>query len=191
MADDKHLIEQDIGRSELVFKGKLLHAVCDTVLLPDGKTATREYIRHPGAVMAVPLLDDGRIVLVRQYRYPLRRVMIEFPAGKLDAGEGGLACAQRELLEETGYQAAEWALAGVLHAAIAYSDEEIGIWFARGLTLSQAQPDEGEFVEVVTATVPQFLEWCRDGTVTDSKTLTAGLWLQNVLAGSWKLDWRS
>lgn len=191
MADDKHLIEQHTGETVELFKGKFLHAVRDTVRLPDGKLAAREYIRHPGAVMAVPLLEDGRVVLVRQYRHPLRRVMLEFPAGKLDAGEDSLVCARRELLEETGYTAAQWAYAGALHLAIAYSDEKIDVWFARGLAAGQARPDEGEFVEVVTATVPEVLDWCRQGLVTDSKTLAAALWLQNIASGSWKLDWRT
>ena len=101
--------------------------------LPDGKEATREYVIHPGAVMVIPMLDDGRLVLERQFRYPMGRVMIEFPAGKLDPGEDVLTCARRELLEETGYTATEWARAGVLHPVISYSTEFIEVWFARGL----------------------------------------------------------
>lgn len=190
MSDDRHLIEHKTGSQEL-FKGNFLQAVRDTVQLPDGSSATREYILHPGAVMVVPLLDDGRLVLERQYRHPVRRIMIEFPAGKVDAGEDRLECAKRELLEETGYSAREWALAGVLNPAIAYSDESIDIWFARGLTLTRPQLDEGEFLEVVTASPAEFFAWCRDGQVQDSKTLAAGLWLQNLLSGAWKLDWRA
>lgn len=189
MADDNHLIERTLSREE-VFQGHFLHAVRDTVLLPDGKTATREYVQHPGAVMVIPLLEDGRLVLERQYRHPIGQVMIEFPAGKIDAGEDRLVCAQRELLEETGYAAAEWAYAGKLHPTMAYSDEFIDIWFARSLTLSRPELDEGEFIEVITATPQQLLGWCRDGTVVDSKTLVGTLWLQNVLAGSWELDWK-
>jgi ADP-ribose pyrophosphatase len=187
---DKHLVERPIG-SEKLFEGNFLKMVRDTVELPDGRTATREYVLHPGAVMVIPLLDDGRIVLERQYRHPVRDVLIEFPAGKLDAGEDRLLCAKRELLEETGYAAREWALAGMLNLAVGYSDERIDIWFARGLTLTKPQLDEGEFVEVITAAPDEFLAWCRDGKVKDSKTLAGGLWLQNVLSGAWKLDWRS
>lgn len=190
MADDAHLIETAIA-SEEVFKGHFLHAFRDTVRLPDGKTATREYVRHPGAVMVVPLLDDGRLVLERQYRHPIGQVMIEFPAGKLDAGEDSLACARRELLEETGYSASSWAFAGKLHPTMAYSNEFIDIWFARGLVLNRPNLDDGEFVEVFTASADELLEACRDGRVVDSKTLVGALWLQNILDGRWQLDWRA
>jgi ADP-ribose pyrophosphatase len=189
--DDEHLIERKQDSQEL-FKGKLLHAWRDTVTLPDGGTATREYIVHPGAVVIVPLLDDGRVLLERQFRYPVQQVMIEFPAGKLDAGEDRLACARRELLEETGYTAREWAHAGQMHPVISYSTEFIDIWFARGLADGgQRSLEHGEFLDVFSATPQELLEWCRDGKVTDAKTLTCALWLQNVLAGSWKLDWKS
>ena len=188
--DHSHLIEHKTGSREL-FKGHFLHAFRDTVRLPDGKETTREYVVHPGAVMAIPMLPDGRLVLERQYRYPMGRVMIEFPAGKLDEGEEGLACVKRELLEETGYTASEWARAGVLHPVISYSTEFIEVWFARGLQLSKPTLDEGEFLEVFTATPEEVLAWCRDGTITDSKTLIGALWLQNVLAGTWALQWRS
>ena len=114
---DQHLIEHKTG-SEEILKGRFLHAFRDTVRLPDGSTATREFIKHPGAVMVVPMLDDGRVVLERQYRYPLQKVMIEFPAGKLDKGEDTWDCARRELLEETGYTAREWSRAGVLHPVL-------------------------------------------------------------------------
>ncbi len=115
---DKHLTEHFIA-GELVYDGKLLKVHKDTVRLPNGGEATREYFRHPGAVVIIPLLDDGTVVLERQYRYPVGQVMVELPAGKLDAGEDPLRCGQRELLEETGYQAREWARAGQMHLAIA------------------------------------------------------------------------
>ena len=132
-ASDAHLREETV-LSEQVYSGRFLDVRRDQIRLPDGAAAQREYIVHPGAVMVVPLLDDGRLVVERQWRYPLARVMLEFPAGKLDAGEAPLACARRELLEETGFSAREWAYAGVLHNAIAYSDEGLHIYFARGLT---------------------------------------------------------
>jgi ADP-ribose pyrophosphatase len=116
--------------------------------------------------------------------------MIEFPAGKLDAGEAVLDCARRELLEETGYSAKEWARAGVLHPVISYSTEFIDIWFARGLTLGERKLDAGEFLDVLSASPQQLLAWCADGSVTDAKTLTGMLWLQNVLSGAWSLDWQ-
>ena len=137
MQDHPHLFEATLDSQEIL-RSHFLQVVCDTVRLPDGKTATRDYIVHPGAVMVVPLLDtpDGlRVVLERQYRYPVRQAMVEFPAGKLDKGEDTLVCGMRELLEETGYTAAEWAHAGVIHPCIAYSTECIDVWFARSLQL--------------------------------------------------------
>lgn len=186
---DRDLIETATGRQELL-QGGFLHVVRDTVKLPDGGTATREFILHPGAVAVVALLDDGRLILERQYRHATGAVMIEIPAGKIDPGEATLACARRELLEETGYVAREWAYAFTLHPTVAYSDEFIEIWFARGLELKERKLDEGEFLEVITATPEEFLGWCREGKVTDGKTLASALWLQNVLAGAWKLDWQ-
>ena len=162
--------------------------------LPDGTVTTREYVVHPGAVMIVPLLDDGaghvRLVMERQFRYPVGQTIIEFPAGKLDPGEAGFACAQRELREETGYIAAEWARAGMLHPLVAYSTEFIEVWFARGLTAGPRQLDAGEFLDVFTASLDDLQGWCRDGRVTDAKTLIGALWLQNVQSGAWALDWQ-
>ncbi len=188
-----HLIEKKLSSTEL-FKGRLLHAFRDEVSLPNGSLTTREYVVHPGAVMVVPLLEDAagklQVVLERQFRYPVGRVMVEFPAGKLDPGEACLACAQRELREETGFSARQWAHAGVLHPLIAYSTEFIDIWFARGLEMGPRNLDDGELLDVFTATPAELLDWCRQGLVTDGKTLTAALWLQNVISGSWSLDWQ-
>lgn len=188
--DERHLEERRLA-SDQVYKGHFLDVRRDRVGLPDGSEAYREYIVHPGAVMVVPLLDDGRLVLERQYRYPLGRVMIEFPAGKLDAGEPGRRCAERELLEETGYRAGEWAHAGTLHNAIAYSNEGIEIWFARRLTAGARQLDAGEFLEVFTASAEELAAWVRDGRVTDAKTMIGLLWLQQWRAGGWDLHWQA
>lgn len=185
---DTHLREHRLSRAELL-RGHFLHVVRDTVRLPSGGQATREYVLHPGAVMVIGWLDDGQVVLERQYRHPMGRVMLEFPAGKRDAGEESLTCAQRELQEETGYSAAEWAFAGRLSPTVAYSDEIIDIWFARGLVPGARQLDHGEFLDVISLTPPDLLSACRDGRIIDGKTLAGALWLQNVLSGAWSLDW--
>ena len=192
-ADFPHLLESRIA-SEQLFKGTFLHAFRDQVRLPDGTQSAREYVVHPGAVMVVPLLQDAsglRVVLVRQFRYPLGKVMIEFPAGKLDAGESPLHCAQRELLEETGYTVTEWARAGRIHPVLAYSTEFIEVWFARGLKPGKQQLDTGEFVEVFTASPQELLRWCLQGQITDAKTMAGAMWLQNWQAGTFTLDWQS
>lgn len=188
--EDEHLVERTLD-SEVVYEGRFLHVRKDRVALPDGKTSSREFIRHPGAVMVIPLLDDGRLLMERQYRYPMERVMLEFPAGKLDAGEAPLACGQRELVEETGYSAAEWAYAGVLHNAIAYSDEGIHIFFARGLVRGEQKLDAGEFLDVVTHTAEELDGMALRGELTDAKSLIGLLWLQRWRQGGWPLQWQS
>jgi len=191
---DQHLKEHLHERQEL-FKGNFLHALRDTVRLPDGQLATREYVIHPGAVVVVPLVqgedDQTRVLLERQFRYPVGQVMVELPAGKLEVGEDPLLCGQRELLEETGYTASEWARAGQMHLAIAYSTEVIHVYFARGLTLGQQQLDAGEFLDVFTATPQELVQWCRNGTVTDAKTLSCMVWLQQWLEQPESLDWQA
>jgi ADP-ribose pyrophosphatase len=184
-------LEESIVSSELLFKGSFLHAKRDTVRLPDGKHATREYVVHPGAVVVVPLLDDGQVVLERQFRYPVGQVMIEFPAGKLDEGEDPLVCGLRELQEETGYTASEWAYAGQMHLAIAYSTEVIHIYFARGLSSGERKLDAGEFLDVFTAPAQQLLDWCADGTVTDAKTMACAVHLASHLSGKRPMAWQS
>ncbi len=187
---DRHLREQRVS-TEQVYKGQFLDVRCDQVRLPDGGMAQREYIVHPGAVMIVPLLDDGQVVVERQFRYPMDRVMWEFPAGKLEAGEPPLVCAIRELTEETGYRASEWARAGILHNAIAYSNEGIEIWFARGLTAGERQLDAGEFLDVATARVDELEAMAARGELTDAKTLIGLLWLTHHRAGRWPLVWQT
>ena len=186
--NDSHLIEAKIS-SECVYQGNFLHILRDTIALPDGKQATREYVVHPGAVVIIPLLNDEIVVLERQFRYPIGEVMFEFPAGKLESGENPQFCGQRELLEETGYSASYWAYAGKTHLAIAYSTEVLHIYFAKGLTLGERKLDEGESLDVVTATTAELLAMCSQGLVTDAKTIACTLWLQNALSGAWPLNW--
>jgi ADP-ribose pyrophosphatase len=138
----------------------------------------------------VPLLPDGRLVMERQYRYPLGRVLLEFPAGKIDPGEAPFTTAVRELIEETGYRATEWARAGVLHNAAAYSTEGIEIWFARGLTLGERALDHGELIELVSMHEAELDARAARGELTDAKTLIGLLWLQKWRAGLWPLQWQ-
>ena len=187
--DERHLLEAREG-GRLAYDGHFLKVWNDQVRLPDGARTGREYIVHPGAVVIVPLLDDGRVVIERQYRYPIGRAILEFPAGKIDPGEPRFDCARRELQEETGYTAREWANPGRLHNAPAYATEFIDLWFARGLVAGERRLDEHEHLDVLAMTVDELLALAARGELTDAKTLIALLWLQNLRAGVWKLDWR-
>jgi ADP-ribose pyrophosphatase len=170
---------------DVAYDGSFLKVTRDRISLPDGAETHREFIRHPGAVVILPLFDDGSVLLERQFRYPLDQVFIEYPAGKIDPGEDPLACAKRELQEETGYTASEWQFVCTIHNAIAYSDEHLDLYLARGLTAGEAQLDDGEFLETFRATVPEMLEMIRRGQVTDVKTVIGTFWLEKILAGSW------
>jgi ADP-ribose pyrophosphatase len=181
---DDHLVEQTLS-SEAVFDGKLLHVRRDRVRLPDGQEAVREHILHPGAVVIIVVLDNGSLVLERQYRYPLHRVLFELPAGKIDAGEAPLATAQRELLEETGYAAKDWRRLGCIHPVIAYSNEQIDIYLARGLELRKRKLDQGEFLDVMEMPLAAGMEMVRSGEITDAKTVCGLLWAEHVLGGTW------
>ena len=161
---------------KLVFSGNLVKLHRDRVRLPDGSEAVREYLRHPGAVAILALLEDGQVVLERQFRYPHGRVFVELPAGKRDPGEDPAACARRELQEETGYVAKEWRRLGVIHNAIAYSDEGIELWLAHGLVPGEAKLEAGEFLEAFTLPLAEAQEMVRDGRITDAKTVAGLLW---------------
>lgn len=166
--------------SESVFKGKLLDVWRDTARLPNGATATREHFHHPGAAAIVPVLPDGRLVLVKQYRYPMHRAFVEFPAGKIDKGEAPLATAQRELIEETGYRGGEWTELTTIHNAIAYCDERIVLFMAEGIEAGEQKLDDNEFVEVFTATLEDLLAWIAAGEVTDVKTIIAAFFVEKL-----------
>jgi ADP-ribose pyrophosphatase len=167
--------------SKTVYKGRLLHLLEDEVRLPDGRPARREYIRHPGAAMMLPFLDDRTVVLVRQYRYPLGRHFLEIPAGKVDAGEDPLAAARRELVEECGYEAREWRRLATIHPCIGYSNEAIELFLARGLAHVGHAPDDGEFLEVVKMDFAEALAKVREGEITDQKTVVGLLWARTFL----------
>lgn len=177
MSHDTHLIESEIS-SENVFKGVLLDVRKDKVRLPNGKQTVREYIVHPGAVVVLAFLDNGKLLFERQFRYPLRRVFLELPAGKIDPGEAILDTARRELLEETGHVASDWEYVGVMHPCIGYSDERIEIFAARELhRAAEKQLDHNEFLEVLELTPAEARAAVWDGRITDAKTITALFWL--------------
>jgi len=168
--------------TEAVFEGRLLKVYRDEVRLPDGSTGAREYVKHPGAVVVIPVLTDGRLVFERQFRYPVGRAFLELPAGKIDAGEDILACARRELQEETGYVTENWRYLGVMHPCIGYSNERIEIFLAQGLEHVGHAWDEGEFLEILTLSLEEARAAVFDGRITDAKTITALYWAERELA---------
>jgi ADP-ribose pyrophosphatase len=183
MKDDE-LIESELS-SEEVFSGRLLHVHSDRVRLPDGHETIREYVRHPGAVVIIAVLDNDKLLFERQFRYPLRRVFLELPAGKIDPGEPILDTARRELREETGYKAKTWRHLGTMHPCIGYSDERIEIFLAQGLTYLGHERDHGEFLEVIELSLADAVASVRDGEITDAKTITALFWAEKIFSAVW------
>jgi ADP-ribose pyrophosphatase len=183
---DRHLSETRID-GKVVYEGSFFQVQRDTVRQPDGRITAREYIRHPGAVVILPLFDDGTVLLERQFRYPLKQVFIEFPAGKIDPGENTLVCAKRELQEETGFSATDWQSVCTIHNALGYSDEHLEIFLARGLVAGKNNLDDGELIEVFRAPLSDLLEWVRTGKVTDVKTVVGAFWLEKITAGQWQV----
>ena len=169
-AENSRLREVRTG-SEEIFNGVILHVQRDTVRLPNGSETIREVIRHIGAVCVIPVLENGDVVMERQYRYPLDRVILEIPAGKLDAAdEDRFSAIQRELREETGYTADEWTVLGDFHPAPAYSDEFITMYMARGLRKGDRHLDEDEFLDVYTIPLKDLVEDVMAGRISDAKT---------------------
>jgi len=182
--DDQHLIEICIS-SELVLEGGMMRVKRDQVRLPSGNQSQREFILHPGAVLIVPILDNGNLLLERQFRYPLNRVFVELPAGKIDLGEDILLTGQRELLEETGYTAQEWIYLGLQHPCIGYSDEVIYMFLAKGLEEGDADCDEDEALELFEASLDDCLEMVATQQITDAKTILALMYVEKYLQGVW------
>ena len=174
----EHLIS-----SQTIASGGMLNVKRDQVRLPNGNTSQREYVVHPGAVVVVPWLPNGNVILEKQFRYPLHQVFIELPAGKIDHDEDILLCAQRELLEETGYVAREWTHLTTTWPCIGYADERIEYFLARGLSHQGSQLDDGEFLEVIELPLTEALEWVRQGKISDSKTIVGLFWLEKTLNG--------
>jgi ADP-ribose pyrophosphatase len=179
---DAHLREERIS-GEDIYGGIFLNMKRDKVSLPDGGEAVREYLTHPGAVAIVALLDDGRVLMERQYRYPIARACLEIPAGKLDPNEDHLVCAQRELEEETGYTAKKWSYIRRIHPVISYSTEFIDIYLAEGLVPGKSHLDEEEFLDVFAASIDQLLAWVERGEITDVKTTISAYWLDRYQRG--------
>lgn len=184
---NKDLYEQQINTTK-VYEGKLLHVHRDEVRLPDGKSSFREYIRHPGAVVVLPITDSGELILERQHRYPLGRDFIEVPAGKIDPGEQTLACAQRELLEETGYKAREWSYVTTVYPCIGYADEQLVYYLAKGLEYEGHRRDADEFLEIFTLPLEQALAMVKSGEICEVKTVIGLFWLEKIVAGTWQVE---
>jgi ADP-ribose pyrophosphatase len=179
---DQHLREERIS-GEDIYGGIFLKMKRDTVSLPDGQQAIREYLTHPGAVAVLAILNDGRILLERQYRYPIAKACIEIPAGKLELGEDPLLCAQRELEEETGYIAKTWSYIRRIHPVISYSTEFIDIYLAQDLVAGERHLDDEEFLDVFAAPLEQLLAWVEEGEITDVKTTISTYWLERYRRG--------
>jgi len=171
--------------SRAVYRGRLLKVNEDEVSLPDGSSALREYVVHPGAAIILPLFDDGSVLLERQFRYPLGQHFYELPAGKLEPDEAPIETAKRELLEETGYAAAEWRELGRLHPCVGYSDEKIDFFLARKLEFRGAHLDEGEFLETLRVPLAESVDWIRRGRITDTKTILGLFWAEKLLKEDW------
>ena len=184
--NDGDLIEHTLS-TELVFDGALLKVRRDRVKHPDASEGVREWIAHPGAVVVIALLDNGHLIFERQFRYPLHQIFIELPAGKIEVNEHPLDTARRELREETGYSAKSWRHLATMHPCIGYSDEHIEIFWAKGLSYVGHERDEGEHLEILEMSIADALLAIRDAEITDAKTITALLWADKILSGTWPL----
>lgn len=177
---DIEFIETQVD-SEKVFGGRLLKVYRDTVTLPNGKISVREYIKHPGAAVIIPYLGDRKILLVRQFRYPVGRVMIELPAGKTDSGENAVETIRRELTEETGYRSDHFVEIGTIHTCVGYSDELLHLFWADDLLPGETRPDPDEKIELLPMTIDAAMEEVYSGRITDAKTLIGLFWAEKII----------
>jgi len=175
-----NLLETQLD-TELAYDGNFLKVRKDNAGMPDGSVSSREYITHPGAVAILALLDNGKLIMERQFRYAPRREFVEIPAGKIDKGENILVTAKRELLEETGYVAKEWIHLTTAWPCIGYADERLEYFLARGLSHQGSRLDEGEFLEVFELSMEEAIDWVRQGKIDDSKTIVGLFWLEKTL----------
>ncbi|MEC9376484.1 MAG: NUDIX hydrolase [Candidatus Neomarinimicrobiota bacterium] len=169
--------------SEAIFQGRLLDVRKDDVELPNGEISTREWINHPGAVCCVPILPDGKIALIRQYRYPVQEEMIELPAGKLDSGEEPETCAVRELEEEIGYYPEKLTFLTHIHPAIGFANEKMWLYLAENLEKTDSKLDEDEFLELIPTYLSEAVQMVWDRKISDVKTIIGLLWVQRLLSG--------
>ena len=174
-------MEEKTSSSEIVFQGKLLDVRRDIVILPNGANGIREWIKHPGAVCCIPILPNGKIALIRQYRYSVRKMMIELPAGKLDKNETPEDCAIRELEEEIGYKANKITFLTNIHPAIGFADEKMWIYFAEDLEKTNQKLDSDEFIEIIPTKLEDALKMVWNGSITDVKTMIGLIWADKVL----------
>ena len=174
-------MEEKTSSSAIVFQGKLLDVRIDKVILPNGDNGVREWINHPGAVCCIPILPNGKIALIRQYRYSVRKMMIELPAGKLDKNEAPEDCAIRELEEEIGYKANKITFLTNIHPAIGFADEKMWIYFAEDLEKTNQKLDSDEFIEIIPTKLEDALEMVWNGEITDVKTIIGLIWADKVL----------
>jgi ADP-ribose pyrophosphatase len=187
--DFSHLSEARVS-GQSIYEGSFLRIQSDVVISADGYKTSRDYAIHPGAVAVLPFLDTTTLLLERQWRYPLNRSFLEFPAGKIDPGESPIATAQRELLEETGFIAKEWAYLGEFHPVTSYSTEVIFMFMARLLSEKQLpNTDKGECIDLLKLNINEFIKMVENNTISDAKTISMGFWLLRYLNGEYSPQW--
>ena len=170
--------------SKCVFKGSFLDVRNDEVIFSNGISSTREWIKHPGAVCCIPILENGDICLIKQYRYAVKKYVVELPAGKLKVGETPIHCAKRELEEEIGFEAKKIRFLTMFYPAVGFVNEEMHLFLAEDLKKTKTNPDEDEFIELIPKTLDQAVEMIYSGDITDAKTIIGLVWAQKLLTNS-------